>query len=128
MTGYWNVGVMLAHGPDVFCKAVTHSPFSFSNVEQATLGAEAVSTRKLETVNMVEGIREIADVGGQGLDKWREDGLKVKFGAADYNGTTFVSRFDNKVRVGPERGIQAQVDNEILSLVLEKVLEIPHAQ
>eukprot|EP00061_Rhincodon_typus_P011531 g36605.t1 len=85
---------------------------------------EAVKARELEIVNIVEGITGVADIGGQGLDKWGEDGVKmwghrsgqvgrsvrelalilrkVKVSAPDYNGTTSVGGFDNKVRVGPE--------------------------
>eukprot|EP00061_Rhincodon_typus_P006148 g26473.t1 len=37
---------------------------------------EAVRARELEIVNMAKGIRGIADVDGQGLDKWRKDGVK----------------------------------------------------
>eukprot|EP00061_Rhincodon_typus_P012980 g39060.t1 len=38
---------------------------------------KVVRGMELEIVNLVEGIRGILDVGGQCLDKWREDGVKL---------------------------------------------------
>eukprot|EP00061_Rhincodon_typus_P018034 g47025.t1 len=71
-------GVKTVGDQKVLLFVANRAQMLYKMVSESTLGltTETVRARELEIVNVVEGIRGIGDVGGQGLDMWRQDRVK----------------------------------------------------